>query len=305
MDSRLEKPFYVACAGLGIWGALFFIGLALPQSREARSVYVDPEIVDAYDYYTLLVPRADGNDIFLGKSQYDTRRLDCWVRQLLNHGVSRNKLHVLSAGNASTWNLEGEAAAKKHGIDIVRRPIIDSEHTVDRFRYQYSKLWLFNQTGFWVYMDTDLVFHKTPALCAAQCKSALAADGTRLCAVPDNFMPIVPQTYWRWGKNRYWNAGFFAAYGSPELFDAIMDKYSEFDGSFHYFAEQAFLNNFFERSSPASGACNYRREFYEVSPKRPDELVVQHGKYGDDPNVPVPSVCRDLYPPTEPPARDI
>jgi hypothetical protein len=245
-----------------------------------------------FDYYTLLTPPASGS---LFHNEYNTTQLECWIRQLRAHSVAPENIHVLSAGAGAVRNTRGEAIARRYGVDLVQRPLLVNEHTLEKFKYQFSKLWMFNQSGYWVFLDTDLVFHRNPALCAAACAQSLRRDHTSICAVGDVFMPVVKNTYRRWGKNRYFNAGFFAARGSESLFRNLVQRMNQTEHVFRIFAEQSFLNEFFEQSSSAPPACNYRRMWYDFSRADANQIVIEHGKYGVDPRVPIPAICADLY----------
>lgn len=245
-----------------------------------------------FDYYTLLTPPASGS---LFHNEYNTTQLECWIRQLRAHGVAPRNIHVLSAGTGALRNTRGEAIARRYGVDLVQRPLIVNEHTLEKFKYQFSKLWMFNQSGYWVFLDTDLVFHQNPASCAAACARTLRRDHTSICAVADVLMPVVKKTYMRWGENRYFNAGFFAAHGSETLFRNLVQRMEQTASKTRIFAEQSFLNEFFEQSSSAPPACNYRRMWYDLSRADASQIVIEHGKYGVDPHVPIPAICADLY----------
>ena len=276
-----------------------------------------------YHFWTLLVPPVTSN--ILG-SIYHTGELECWIRQLRSFDIPAHHIHILSAGN----NTAGEAIAKRHGVDIVRRPLIETPNLVPRYRYQFTKLWLFEQPGYWAYYDTDMVFHRSPVECTRLCRDKLrraalresksgtttiaakngpsgGGDMTRsntyrlepykqtVCATPDVPMAIVARTLWRWGVNRYFNAGFFAASGSPALFKRLMEKVNAQKDTLRLFAEQAFLNEEFYEHESAPVACNYKKMWYQVSKQTPTGTVSEHAKVGIDPDIKVPEVCKDLF----------
>ena len=129
-------------------------------------------------FFTILVPPAES---FLHHSFYDTRMLDCWIRQLLSFGIRKDDINVISARNDAGKH-RGRNCCRSARVNLLRRPLIETANVIENYKYQYSKLWVFNETGYWVYLDTDLVFHQNPAICAIACKTALIKDGTRICA---------------------------------------------------------------------------------------------------------------------------
>jgi hypothetical protein len=285
------KVLWVAVAFAGAIGALLIV-------ENIFLVYMKPPSISqevlrrTYNYYTLLTPPASGR---LFHNEYNTTQLECWIRQLRDHEVAKRNIHVLSAGLNKTRNTRGEAVARKYGVHLVQRSLLVNDYTLEKFKYQFSKLWMFNQSGYWVFLDTDLVFHQHPAICAAACEQALRRDHTAICAVGDVFMPVFKNTYRRWGKHRYFNAGFFAAHGSEVLFKRLMQSMEQTNGIYRMYAEQSFLNDFFKQKSLLPTACNYRRMWYDFSNVDKSQIVIEHGKYGVNPQVPIPSVCKDLY----------
>ena len=298
MDCKIGVT--ACCAVLVVFG--IYLSIIDSQTIQRRSAAMlkqyesTPSLAgkEPVKFFTLLVPPAES---LLHHSFYDTRMLDCWIRQLLGFGIRKEDINVISAGNATLVNFEGEKVVAMHGVNLLRRPLVETANVIENYKYQYSKLWVFNETGYWVYLDTDLVFRQNPTICATACRTALIHEDTRVCAAPDVFVPIVGETYTRISNPSYFNAGFFASRGSRRTFEWLMGNAAIYQEHFRAFAEQGYLNKVFDgKVSFLPQACNYRRMWYEINYQKTNLIVIEHGKYGADPKVPIPTVCKSLYP---------
>jgi hypothetical protein len=121
------KVLWVAVAFAGAIGALLIVENIFLVHMKPPSI--SQEVLHrTYDYYTLLTPPASGR---LFHNEYNTTQLECWIRQLRNHGVAKRNIHVLSAGLNKTRNTRGEAVARKYGVHLVQRPLLVNDYTLE------------------------------------------------------------------------------------------------------------------------------------------------------------------------------
>jgi hypothetical protein len=55
-----------------------------------------------------------------------------------------------------------------------------------------------------------------------------------------------------------------------------------------------FLNYFFTQKSLLPTVCNYRRMWYDFSNANESQIVIEHGKYGVNPQVAIPGLSLRL-----------